>query len=225
VEITVLDDPAEAVADLLVQAAERGGQIVLTGGSSPKRAYELAAARDTDWSGATVWFSDERSVPPEHELSNFAMANAALLSRLSAPPHVERMQGELGPEAGAAAYEAAIRERLGDEPRWDLALLGLGPDAHVASLFPSKPEKDVTDRLVVGVPEAGMNPSVPRISLALPALNAARHVVFLVTGADKAEAVRRAFGDPPDPTSPAAHVRPPGGELTVILDPSSAGSW
>jgi 6-phosphogluconolactonase len=224
VEITVLDDPAEAVADLLVQAAERGGQIVLTGGSSPKRAYELAAARDTDWSGATVWFSDERSVPPGHELSNFAMANAALLSRLSAPPHVERMQGELGAEAGAAAYEAAIRERLGDEPRWDLALLGLGPDAHVASLFPSKPEKDVTDRLVVGVPEAGMDPPVPRISLALPALNAARHVVFLVTGADKAEAVRRAFGDPPDLASPAAHVRPPGGELTVILDPSSAGS-
>jgi 6-phosphogluconolactonase len=224
VEITVLDDPAEAVADILVRAAERGGQIVLTGGSSPKRAYELAAARDTDWSGATVWFSDERSVPPEHELSNFGMANAALLSRLTAPPHVERIQGELGPEAGAAAYEAAIRERLGDEPRWDLALLGLGPDAHVASLFPSKPEKDVTDRLVVGVPDAGMDPSVPRISLALPALNAARHVVFLVTGPDKAEAVRRAFGDPPDPSSPAAHVRPPAGELTVILDPASAGS-
>jgi 6-phosphogluconolactonase len=224
VEITVLDDPAEAVADLLVQAAERGGQIVLTGGSSPKRAYELAAARDTDWSGATVWFSDERSVPPEHELSNFGMASAALLSRLTAPPHVERMQGELGPEAGAAAYEAAIRERLGAEPRWDLALLGLGPDAHVASLFPSKPEKDVTDRLVVGVPDAGMEPSVPRISLSLPALNASRHVVFLVTGPDKAEAVRRAFGDPPDPSSPAAHVRPRGGELTVILDPASAGS-
>jgi 6-phosphogluconolactonase len=224
VEITVLDDPAEAVADLLVQAAERGGQIVLTGGSSPKRAYELAAARDTDWSGATVWFSDERSVPPEHELSNFGMASAALLSRLTAPPHVERMQGELGPEAGAAAYEAAIREQLGAEPRWDLALLGLGPDAHVASLFPSKPEKDVTDRLVVGVPDAGMEPSVPRISLSLPALNASRHVVFLVTGPDKAEAVRRAFGDPPDPSSPAAHVRPRGGELTVILDPASAGS-
>ena len=171
---------------------------MLTGGSSPKRAYEIAAARDADWSGATVWFSDERCVPPDHELSNFAMANAALLSRLASPPHVERMQGELGPDAGAEAYEAAIRERLGDEPRWDLELLGLGPDAHVASLFPSKPEKDVTDRLVVGVPEAGMEPLVPRISLTLPALNAARHVVFLVTGAEKAEAraagVRRPAG-------------------------------
>jgi len=224
-EITVLEDPAEAVADLLVEAAAAGGQIVLTGGSSPKRAYEIAAARDADWSGATVWFSDERCVPPDHELSNFAMANAALLSPLASPPHVERMQGELGPEAGAGAYEAAIRERLGNEPRWDVELLGLGPDAHVASLFPAKPEKDVTGRLVAGVPEAGMEPQVPRISLTLPALCAARHVVFLVTGAEKAEAVRRAFGDPPDPTSPAAHVRPTTGDLTVFLDPSAAASW
>jgi 6-phosphogluconolactonase len=223
-DVTVLDDPAEAVADLLEQAAVGGGQIVLTGGSSPKRAYEIAAARDADWSGATVWFSDERCVPPDHELSNFAMVDAALLSRLTSPPRVERMQGELGPDAGAEAYEAAVRERLGDEPQWALELLGLGPDAHVASLFPSKPEKDVTDRLVVGVPEAGMDPLVPRISLTLPALNAARHVVFLVTGAGKAEALQRAFGDPPDPSSPAAHVRPPAGELTVLLDPPAAAS-
>jgi 6-phosphogluconolactonase len=224
-DVTVLDDPAEAVADLLVQAATGGGQIVLTGGSSPRRAYEIAAARDADWSGATVWFSDERCVPPDDELSNFSMANGALLSRLTAPPHVERMLGELGPEAGAGAYEAVIRERLGNEPRWDLELLGLGPDAHVASLFPSKPEKDVTDRFVVGVPEAGMDPQVPRISLTLPALNAARHAVFLVTGAEKVEAVRRAFGEPPDRSSPAAHVRPAAGGLTVFLDPSAAASW
>jgi 6-phosphogluconolactonase len=224
-DITVLDDPAEAVADLIVQAAASGGQIVLTGGSSPKRAYEIAAERDTDWSGATVWFSDERCVPPDHEQSNFRMANTALLSRLAAPPHVERMQGELGPGPGADAYETAIRERLGDEPRWDLELLGVGPDAHTASLFPSKPEKDVTDRFVVGVPEAGMDPLVPRISLTLPALNAARHVVVLITGAEKAEALRRAFGDPPDLSSPAAHVRPPAGELTLFLDPPAAASW
>ena len=75
---------------------------------------------------------------------------------------------------------------------------------------------------MVGVPEAGMEPRVPRISLALPALNSGRHVVFLVTGPDKAPAVKRAFGDPPDPSSPAAHVRPPDGELTVLLDPAAA---
>jgi 6-phosphogluconolactonase len=166
-----------------------------------------------------VWFGDERCVPPDDERSNFRMVHETLLSRVTTT--VLRMEGELGPEAGAASYEAHVLERLGREPRWDLLLLGLGPDAHTASLFPSKPEKDVTDRLVVGVPEAGMEPQVPRISLTLPALNAARHVVFLVTGASKRDAVRRAFVDE-DPTSPAARVRPPAGELTVLLDPAAA---
>jgi len=218
--IEVLDDPASAVADLLLETAAAGGHIVLTGGSSPKRAYQLAARGD--WSTATVWYGDERCVPEDHEWSNHAMAEAALLSHLDPRPEVMRMEGELGHERGAAAYEALVRERLGDEPRWDLLLLGVGPDLHCASLFPGKPEVEVTDRLVVGVPEAGMDPRVPRISLTLPAINAARHVVFLVTGESKREAVRRVFGDDPDPTSPAAHVRPADGELTVYLDPAAA---
>jgi 6-phosphogluconolactonase len=212
VVIEVLDDPAEAVADLLVRA---DGDVVITGGSSPRRAYELAAERRPDWSGVTVWFTDERCVPPDHEQSNFAMADRALFSRLERPPRVMRMQGELGAEEGAAAYAAA----LGDDPQFGLMLLGLGPDAHTASLFPNRPEKDVQDRLVVGVPEAGMEPYVPRISFTLPAINAAQHAVFLVTGSSKVDAVRRAFGDAPDPKSPAAHVRP----VTVYLDPAAAG--
>lgn len=217
--IEVLDDPAAAVADLLLDAAEAGGHIVLTGGSSPKRAYEIAA--QGDWDGATVWYGDGRCVPPDHEWSNCGMAEAALLSKLDPRPEVMRMEGELGHERGADRYEALVRERLGDEPRWDLLLLGLGPDSHCASLFPGKPEVEVRDRLAVGVPEAGMEPQVPRISLTLPAINAARHVVFLVTGENKREAVRRAFGEDPDPTSPAAHVRPADGELTVYLDPAA----
>ena len=208
--VEVLDDPAAAVAELLIGAS---GHVVLTGGSSPRRAYELAARGD--WSAATVWFSDERCVPPEHEWSNYRMADEALLSKLDPRPEVLRMED-------ADAYETLVRERLGDEPRWDLLLLGLGPDAHCASLFPGKPEAGVTDRLVVGVPEAGMEPLVPRISLTLPAINAARHVVFLITGESKRDAVRRAFGDDPDPASPAAHVRPADGELTVYLDPAAA---
>jgi 6-phosphogluconolactonase len=218
--IEVLDDPAAAVAGLLADAAAAGGHVVLTGGSSPKRAYELAS--HADWSRATVWYGDERCVAPDHEWSNHAMAEAALLSRLDARPEVLRMEGELGPEAGAEAYEALVRDRLGDAPRWDVLLLGLGPDAHTASLFPGKPEVNVSDRLVVGVPEAGMEPQVPRITLTLPALNVARQVVFLVTGESKREAVRRAFGEPADPTSPAAHVRPGDGALTVYLDPAAA---
>jgi 6-phosphogluconolactonase len=220
-ELRVVEDPAAEVAVLLAEIAGQGGHVVLTGGSSPKRAYELAAERGADWSRAQVWFGDERCVPPDHEWSNYAMAEAALLSKLDPRPAVHRMEGELGPDAGAGSYEALIREHLGAEPRWDLLLLGLGPDAHVASLFPSKPEKDVTDRLVVGVPEAGMEPQVPRISLTIPALNSARRVVFLVTGESKRDAVRRAFVDG-DPTSPAARVRPSGGELTVLLDPAAA---
>jgi 6-phosphogluconolactonase len=154
-------------------------------------------------------------VPPDHEWSNYRMADEALLSKLDPRPEVLRMED-------ADAYEALVRDRLGDEPRWDLLLLGLGPDSHTASLFPGKPEVDVTDRLVVDVPQAGMDPQVPRITLTLPAINAARHIVFLVTGESKREAVLRAFGDDPDPTSPAAHVRPADGELTVYLDPAAA---
>jgi 6-phosphogluconolactonase len=224
VEIQVEENPAAVVAEMLGEAAERGSQIVLTGGSTPKLAYETVARSGANWSGSTVWFSDERCVPPESGLSNFRMATDALLGRITRDqrPAVMRMEGELGPEAGAASYEALVREHLGAAPRWDLMLLGLGPDSHCASLFPGKPEVEERQRLVTGVELAGMEPQVPRISLTLPALSNARKIVFLVTGADKAKAVARAFGDPPDPSSPAAHVRPTAGELLVLLDPPAA---
>jgi 6-phosphogluconolactonase len=222
-DIRVEENPAATVAEMLVEAATAGGQLVLTGGSTPKLAYETAARTGADWSRASVWFSDERCVPPESGLSNFRMTNEALLGRMdkSLRPTVYRMEGELGPDAGAAAYEALVREHLGAEPRWDLVLLGLGPDSHCASLFPGKPEVDERRRLVVGVELAGMEPQVPRISLTLPALNGARRIVFLVTGKDKAQAVKRAF-EHSDPDSPAAHVRPSAGELLVLLDPAAA---
>jgi 6-phosphogluconolactonase len=220
----VEENPAAVVADMLAEAAERGSQIVLTGGSTPKLAYETAARKNVNWNGSTIWFSDERCVPPESGLSNVRMATDALLGRIMRDqrPAVMPMEGEAGPDAGAASYEALIREHLGGSPRWDLVLLGLGPDAHTASLFPGKPEVEERQRLVTGVELAGMEPQVPRISLTLPAINGARHVVFLVTGKDKAKAVKRAFGDPSDPTSPGAHVRPSAGELTVILDEAAA---
>lgn len=223
-ELHVVEDPAAEVAALLVETAEAGGHIVLTGGSSPKRAYALAAERDSDWSAATVWFGDERCVRPDSPDSNYAMAEESLLSRLSSRPEVLRMEGELGPDSGAAGYETEIRARLGADPRWDLLLLGLGPDGHVASLFPGKPALEERSRLAVGVPLAGMEPQVPRISLTLPALNAARAVVLLVTGEEKADAVARAFGPSPDASLPAAQVRPRFGSLTVILDEPAASA-
>jgi 6-phosphogluconolactonase len=224
VDIRVVDDPATAVAELLAQAAAAGEQIVMTGGSTPRRAYEMAAGRQADWSGATLWFGDERCVPGDDELSNHRLVHDALVSRLAvgARPEVLRMQGELGPQAGAEGYEALVRERMGAEPAWDLLLLGLGPDSHCASLFPGKPEVEERSRLVTGVPEAGWDPRVPRITMTLPCLNAAKRVVFLVTGADKAPAMRRAFGDPPDASSPAAHVRPRNGEEMVLCDADAA---
>jgi 6-phosphogluconolactonase len=223
-EVRVLDEPSAVAADLLADHAAAGHHIALTGGSTPKAAYERAAAMDVDWGGATLWFGDERCVPPDDERSNYGMAKAALLDRISgAAPAVQRIAGELGPEPGADDYEAKLREVFGEgTPSLDLVLLGLGPDGHCASLFPGKPQVGVTDRLVVGVPEAGLEPFVPRVSFTLGLIDAAREVVFLVAGANKAEAVARAFGGPPDPATPASLVAPASGSLTVLLDPPAA---
>src|SRR3954452_2764880 len=100
----------------------------------------MGAERDADWSRATVWFTDERCVPPDDENSNFGMADRALLSRLSRPPRAMRIQGEPGFEPPAAASDALSREPLGPRPRFDFNLLGVGPAGPVASLFPGKPE-------------------------------------------------------------------------------------
>ena len=221
-EITVLEDPGAAAAERLSAVAEGGGQIVLTGGSTPRGAYAAAAQRNADWSRATVWFSDERMVPPDHPDSNFGMASKALLSRLTRPPTIVRIPGELGADAAAGAYEALLRERMGSDPRFDLILLGLGPDSHVASLFPGKPELEERGRFAAPVPLAGMDPQVPRVTLTFPVLNGAREVDFLVAGADKADAVARAFGDPPDPEAPASRVSPSAGSMFVFLDEAAA---
>lgn len=225
-EVIVLDDPAAEAAERIAAAADRGGHIALAGGSTPRRAYELAADVEADWSRATLWFGDERCVPPDHEHSNYGMVRRALLSRLGSgadAPRVERMEGERGPDDGAAAYEAVLREEFGDGvPRLDLVLVGLGPDAHTASLFPADPALGESDRLAVGVPTPGMAPLVSRITVTLPVVNAAREVVFLVSGEDKAKAVARAFAGPPDPHAPASLVAPEDGSLTLIADPAAA---
>jgi 6-phosphogluconolactonase len=225
-EVIVLDDPAAEVAERLAAAADAGGHIALTGGSTPRRAYEQVAELEADWSHATLWFGDERCVPPDHEHSNFGMARRALLSRLGTgaeAPAVRRMEGERGPADGAAAYEEALREEFGDaEPRLDLVLLGMGPDMHTASLFPGDAALGAEGQWVTGVEAPGMAPLVPRITLTLDAINAGRDVVFLIAGEDKADAVAGAFGDAPGPHAPASLVRPDAGNLTLLLDPGAA---
>ena len=221
VDITVVEGAEEAarlVAQRLAEQAGAGGSIVLTGGSTPRRAYELAAELAPDWSRAELWWGDERCVPPDDENSNYGMAKRALLDRLEREPAaVHRMHGELGRDAGAEEYE----RELAGVGAFDLVLLGLGPDGHIASLFPNFPTLDVTDRSAIGS-EAGHEPFVDRISLTLPRLCATRELLFLVAGEDKADAVARALAGEPSRETPGSLARAADGATRAVLDRAAA---
>ena len=179
-------------------------------------AYELAAELTNDWTAVELWWGDERCVPPEDERSNYGMAKRALLDQVSTGA-VHRMRGELGRDEGAEQYE----QEVAAVERFDLVLLGLGPDGHIASLYPNQPTLDETERRAIGA-EAKLDPYVDRITLTLPMLRRAREVLFLVTGADKADAVKRAFADEPSPSTPGSLVRAELGPTTVVLDAAAA---
>ena len=221
VELTVVADAEEAarlVAERLAEQARAGGSIVLTGGSTPRRAYEIASELQPDWSGVELWWGDERCVPPDDKRSNYAMAKAALLDRLQREPAaVHRIEGELGRDEGAAEY----RLELTDVGTFDLVLLGLGPDGHVASLFPNFPTLDVTSRDVVSS-VAGHEPFVDRISLTLPRLGNTNELLFLVAGEDKADAVACAFGGARSHQTPGSLARSTEGTTRAILDRAAA---
>lgn len=224
-EIEVVEDVAGTAAEQIAGAVRAGGHIALSGGSTPRAAHLRVSQAGLDWSKATLWFGDERAVAPDHEHSNYAMAKASLLDRIEGPqPEVHRIRGELGHEGAARVYEQELHDVFGGHslPPLDLVLLGLGPDAHCASLFPGDAALAERRRWVVGVETPGMPPLVSRVTVTLPVLNAAREVVFLISGEDKAEAVARAFGDASDPDAPASLVRPSDGRLTVLLDPPAA---
>jgi 6-phosphogluconolactonase len=215
-EIVIAEHPAQHVAERLADAARSGGHIVLTGGSTPRLAYEIAAELEPDWTATELWWTDERCVGTDDERSNYGMVKAALLDRIRVGK-VHRMRGELGRDEGAELYE----QELASLERFDLVLFGLGRDGHLASLFPNEPTLDVTDRRVVGA-EARLEPFVDRITLTLPPLRQAGEVLFLVTGADKAEAVRRAFVDEPSHVTPGSLVRSIDGTTTAVLDAAAA---
>jgi 6-phosphogluconolactonase len=225
-QVRVLEDPASAATEVLFEPAPGAGQIALAGGSTPRAAYLRAAEAEVDWSRAVLWFGDERCVPPDHEHSNYRMARESLLDLITGePPTVRRIEGELGPDEGAERYEAELRSAFGAGlPELDLVLLGLGPDAHTASLFPGDAALGERERLAVGVETPGMAPMVPRVTLTLPALSSAGRVVFLVAGEDKADAVARAFGGRPDPGAPASLVQPESGSLELLVDPAAASA-
>jgi 6-phosphogluconolactonase len=177
-------DPVAEVARILREIAPLGRHVALAGGSSPRRAYE--AVHHEDWSQTTFWLVDERVVPPDDELSNYRMIMESL-----APPRIHRVEAELGAEEAAARYDALL-----EGVTLDLVVLGMGPDGHLASLFPGRPELEVTDRRAVAVPEAAMEPYVPRVTMTLPLIASARRRVFSVSGEEKRAAVQRASGLP-----------------------------
>jgi 6-phosphogluconolactonase len=219
VEIVVAVDAeaaAREVAERLAAAARAGGNVVITGGGTARRAYELAAELEQDWSAVELWWSDERCVPPDHESSNYGMVKAALLDRVTVGA-AHRIRGELGREQGAEEYE----RELGPLAGFDLTLLGLGPDGHVASLFPEQPTLEETERRVIGS-EAKLEPYVDRITLTLPMLRATRELIFLATGESKADAARRAFAGEPSKATPGSLVRAAGGRTTAVLDVAAA---
>jgi 6-phosphogluconolactonase len=221
VDLVIVEDEREAaaaVADRLAAAARTGGNVVVTGGTSPKLAYREAAARMPDWDGVDVWWSDERCVPPDDELSNYRLVKENLFDLLTGAPHgIHRIKGELGKDEAAAEYE----DELGDTVL-DLALLGMGKDGHIASLFPNAPTLDEQARVLPAEP--GLEPFVDRVTLSIATLRDVRELLFLVTGADKANAVKRAFAEEPSPRTPAGLVRSAHGPTTVVLDRAAAAA-
>lgn len=226
------DAAARRLAEFLRQAvAERGWcTIALSGGSTPRALYQRLArppVRDEiDWSRIHLFWGDERVVPPDHPESNYRMTREAMLDHLPIPPdNVHRISTERGPDEAAEQYEAELRHVFGvhpgETPEFDLILLGIGADGHTASLFPHTAALAVSDRLVVAnpVPQLGTT----RVTLTAPVLQAARWVLVLAVGPDKAEAVARAIESPENiDETPAQLLRHARGRVTWMLDRAAA---
>lgn len=218
IEIRVEEDAARIAAEALVRTARAGGHIALSGGSTPRRAYELASGLERDWSSAHLWLGDERCVPPDDERSNLRLARESLVDLVERAPTLHPVHTELPPDEAAAAYDVEL-----DGVTLDLALMGLGPDGHTASLFPNAPSLDERERRAVAA-APGLEPRVPRVTMTIPVFEAAELVLFLVTGAEKAEAAARAFAGPPDRSVPASLVRSRSGRTVALLDAAAAAA-
>lgn len=241
-EIHISADPGElsrTAAEEFVRRATAASQskglfsVALSGGSTPKGLYALLASEADAFRGRVPWgkihffWGDERHVPPDHPGSNYRMVYDALLSQVPVPAdHVHRIRAE-NPDAAKAAeeYEQALREFFGlDEgewPRFDLVLLGMGPDGHIASLFPWTAVLDERKRLVAASWVEKLNTT--RITLTPPVLNNAACVVFLVSGEEKAETLRTVlYGDAKTVRLPAQLIRPGHGRLLWLVDRAAA---
>ncbi len=234
-EVRVLPDrealaraACEEMAHGVLDAIGENGRcnLVLSGGDTPRRTHELLASVEIPWDKVHVFFGDERCVPPIHVESNWRMARETLILRAGIPDvNVHRIAGERDPEDAASDAEISIQThfglRPGEMPRFDVVLLGMGQDGHTASLFPGTHALEETTRLVVAhfVEKLG----AWRVTMTMPVFEAARHVVFLVAGEDKAAMVRSATVQrPSSATPPAGRVRPRGGSLLWLVDRAAA---
>ena len=235
-------DLFHAAAEEFIRAARTaiGAQgrftVALSGGSTPKALYSLLAANYADfaWNRVFLFFGDERHVPPTDPESNYRMVQESLLTKITIPAeNVFRVPGE-NPDAAAAAaeYEAQLRrffelrsqvrpgDRGGEFPRFDLILLGIGPDGHTASLFPDSPALDEQSRLVVANWVAKLN--THRITFSFPVLNRAAEVMFMASGADKADMLHQVLEGKSIPPLPSQRVQPSDGNLLWMLDEAAA---
>lgn len=221
---------AETFARLAREAVEERGtfSVALSGGTTPRRVYELLASDErresVPWPKAHVFFGDERAVPPDHAESNYRMASEAMLSRVPIPAeNVHRIDGVGDAAANASDYESVMRGFFGEVewPRFDLVLLGMGDDGHTASLFPNTAALEESRAWVASNWVEKLQ--TWRITLTAPAINAARRVVFLVTGASKAERLREVLNGPRDPSRlPSQMIRPRDGALRWYVDRAAA---
>ena len=192
---SVAERAAAHVERALAQAREQRGvaHLALSGGTTPGRTYELLGAAGAALDDVEVWFADERCVAPEDEESNYRLARETLLEPAAIPSaRVHRMPGELGPALGAESYELELLSALGEEPVppvLDLVVLGIGPDGHIASLFPGAPTLSAGEGAICHGVSDSPKPPPQRITLSLAILNAARGCLLLATGAGKADAV------------------------------------
>lgn len=201
--------------------------IALSGGSTPKRLFEILAQppyRDAiDWSHVELFWGDERSVPQDHADSNYRMANEALISKIPIPPsQVHRMEADREDRDQAASdYEQALATATGadaggDPPALDLILLGMGPDGHTASLFPGSDALKITDKWVT--PNFVKKFDTFRMTFTRTMINRAHQVLFLVAGDDKAEPLLEVFTGPPDPERLPSQLIRPQGDLVWYVD-------
>lgn len=223
---------ATYVSELSAASTKPRFVVALSGGSMPKLLSGLLD-KGIDWASWDVFFADERCVPADSDDSNLKACTEALFDKIAAQkPRIHALDVSLGPEKAAEAYAAELAACGGF---FDLALLGMGPDGHTASLFPGHPEMDRADGAVAAAVADSPKPPPERVTFTLKTLREARHVAFVCTGASKAKVVAEimrlspdaqayAYADPPAPY-PAARVRAADGAATWFLDGGAASGF